>query len=207
MIAGNCELLPPQVFYAGLTERCQPTINFPDGWDVWHTPNHWSNEDSMLRYFDEVIIPYVDKTRSNMPLGREQPALLICDVFAAHRTEAVREKIAENNLKLVYVPPSCTGELQPLDVSIDDPFKKLMKAEFTNWYSGMIKDGLDDGQELESVKVDLRLSIVKPIQARWLISLLSELSKNRDAINRGFEEPGIASCFLMILILHSNVSQ
>jgi hypothetical protein len=33
-------------------------------------------------------------------------------------------------------------------LSVNNPFKKQMKAEFTTWYSGLIKDSLGEGQEL-----------------------------------------------------------
>ena len=36
-------LVPPQLLYQGSTDRCHPKINFPEDWDVHHTPNHWSN--------------------------------------------------------------------------------------------------------------------------------------------------------------------
>ena len=33
-------LLPFQVLYEGKTERCHPSANFPEGFDIWHTPNY-----------------------------------------------------------------------------------------------------------------------------------------------------------------------
>jgi hypothetical protein len=71
-ISGDGEILPPQVLYAGTTARCHPAVNFPDEWDVWHTANHWSNEGRMIRFIDEIIIPYVTQKRGDMPLGKDQ---------------------------------------------------------------------------------------------------------------------------------------
>ena len=34
-----------------------------------------------------------------------------------------------------FVPASCTGELQPIDVAGNDEFKKNIKNFFINWYS------------------------------------------------------------------------
>ena len=42
--------LQPQLLYQGKTHRCHPTIEFPTGWDIWHSSNHWSNEGTMKRY-------------------------------------------------------------------------------------------------------------------------------------------------------------
>ena len=49
-------LLPSQLIYAGKKTRCHPVIDFPAGWDIWHSDNHWSTEVTMLRYIDIVII-------------------------------------------------------------------------------------------------------------------------------------------------------
>ena len=43
------QYLPPQVIYKGKTVRCHPKIDAPKGWDIWHSDNHWSNEDTMKR--------------------------------------------------------------------------------------------------------------------------------------------------------------
>ena len=62
-------LLPPQVLYAGSPDRCHPKYSFPDGWDVHHSENHWSNAETMLRFVDEVIIPYVEQVRETLPFA------------------------------------------------------------------------------------------------------------------------------------------
>ena len=41
------EYLLPQLLYKGKTAKCHPQVTFPDGWDVWHSDNRWSNEETM----------------------------------------------------------------------------------------------------------------------------------------------------------------
>ena len=53
---------------------------------------------------------------------------------------------------------------------------------------------------LEGVSVDLRISIIKPRHANWLINVLSKLKEQRKTVQRGFEKSGIASCFNLVLI-------
>ena len=43
------KLLPFQVLYEGKTERCHPSTAFPEGFDIWHTPNHWANGETSIR--------------------------------------------------------------------------------------------------------------------------------------------------------------
>ena len=43
------EYLPPQVIYKENTMRYHPKVSFPQGWDVWYSDNHWSNEETIKR--------------------------------------------------------------------------------------------------------------------------------------------------------------
>ena len=40
--------LPMQLLYQEKTERCHPKFTFPSEFDVFHTPNHWANEETCL---------------------------------------------------------------------------------------------------------------------------------------------------------------
>ena len=120
-------LLPPQLIYGGKTPQCHAKVEFPQGWDVWHAPNHWSTEDTMLRYVDTVLLPYIQATRSNLSLPPDYPGLAIFDIFAAHRCESLLEKLRANNIRVVYIPAGCTGELQPLDLTVNEAYKAELK--------------------------------------------------------------------------------
>jgi len=75
------EVLHPQLIYKGVSNRCHPSgVDFPTGWDIWHSHNHWSTEQTMLRYIEKVVVPYMAKVRSS----ETQKGLCIFDVFAAH---------------------------------------------------------------------------------------------------------------------------
>ena len=58
------ELLPMQLIYAGKTSCCHPAYQFPQDWLISHAENHWANEIAMLKYIDEVIVPFVQKKRN-----------------------------------------------------------------------------------------------------------------------------------------------
>jgi hypothetical protein len=94
-------LLPPQVIYQGKTTGCHATVTFPEQWHITHSETHWSNEQTMLEYLDNVIIPYVSNTRQALDFPEHQPALVIFDVFAAHRCQSVLEKLKSKSLLAV----------------------------------------------------------------------------------------------------------
>lgn len=59
------EYLPPQLLFKGKKPRCHPSVTVPQGWDCWHSANHWSNEKTMVRYLEEVVLPFIDKKERN----------------------------------------------------------------------------------------------------------------------------------------------
>ena len=44
-----------QVICQGKTVKCHPKVAIPSGWDIWHSPNHWSNEEAMKWYVKKLI--------------------------------------------------------------------------------------------------------------------------------------------------------
>ena len=186
------KLLPPQLLYSGKTQQCHPKVDFPPGWDVWHSVNHWSNEQTMLRYVDTILVPYVTATQQALHLDSTHPALTIFDVFSAHHCTALLEKLSANNILQVFVLASCTGELQPLDLTVNFTFKELMKAKFTKWYAQKITTALDEGKSIDDVEVRLNIAQIKPLHAKWLIDVHSQLENKPELIFKGFTKAGIA---------------
>lgn len=64
------EYLAPQFVFKGTTTRCHPKVSVPQGWDFWHSKNHWSNEETMKRYLEKVIFPFVDQKREALKLEK-----------------------------------------------------------------------------------------------------------------------------------------
>lgn len=119
------------------------------------------------------------------------PGLAICYVFAAHRSQSDLKKLTENNIHQVFIPAGCTGVLQPLDISVNGPFKQQMKQSFTVWYSQQVHEQLYGGKSVEDINVDMRISNLEPVHARWLISAIVYLKCEKDILLCGFEQVGI----------------
>lgn len=73
------------LIYKGKTERCHPAGEVPEGWDIWHSHNHWSNEETMLRYVKMVIAPFVDDKRATLQLDKTHPDLAISILFVSRQ--------------------------------------------------------------------------------------------------------------------------
>ena len=58
------EFLPMQLLYQGKTDCCHAKFTFPDGFHIYHSPNHSANEETVKLFLEKVIIPYVAHIRS-----------------------------------------------------------------------------------------------------------------------------------------------
>ena len=135
-------LLPFQVLYTGKTEICHPSTAFPDGCDIWHTPNHWANSETSLRLVQNIVIPYTWETRKKLDLNEQHMALVIYDTFKGHTGEEMKSILVQNNITSVIVPANCTDLLQPLDLSVNKPFKDHLRHCFQSWYSDQVSSQL-----------------------------------------------------------------
>ena len=76
----------------------------------------------------------------------------------------------DSHILYITVPNNCTDRLQPLDVSVNKPTKDFLRAKFQKWYSLEIYQQLERGV---TEQVDLRISTMKPVTAKWMIELHS----------------------------------
>lgn len=197
-------LLPPQLLYAGKTDKCHPSTKFPAGWDVWHSDSHWSTAETMRRYCVQVLVPYVRAMRQTLSLPDSQMAIALFDVYRAHQDNAFLQLLHEEHIVPIFIPASCTGELQPLDLSVNGEFKRLMKSCFSEWYSTEVNDQLSQGpsstelpesERLARIKVNLNISALKPLHGQWLTSSLAALATKHELLIEGFRQAGLLNCF------------
>ena len=179
------------MLYEGKTERCHPSTTFPEGFDIWHTPNHWANGDTSIRFIKNIILPYVSATRKDLRLDEEHMALVIFDTFKGHKGEEMDSLLLENNILSVIVPSNCTDLLQPLDLSVNKTLKDHLRRSFQSWYSDQVSKQLQEGIEPEDIKVDTKLSIMKPLGTRWITSAYDYLRSESGIVHGGFLKAGI----------------
>src|SRR5689334_3690957 len=87
--SGCGDFLAPQLLYMGKTEACHPSIQFPTGWDIWHSESHWSTEKMMIPYVEKIILPYYINHLESLGLSPTQKGLALFDVYKAHQNEGM----------------------------------------------------------------------------------------------------------------------
>jgi hypothetical protein len=79
----------------------------------------------------EDWVKNVWERRSGAP--RNPPSMLVLDVFRGHLYEEMKVELERKNCNLVVILGGITSQLQPLDVSVNKPFKDHLRKEYKAW--------------------------------------------------------------------------
>ena len=74
-------------------------------------------------------------------------------------------------------------------MSVNKSTKEFLRGKFQTWYSDQVCSNLDKGGT--NTVVDLKMSIVKPLAAHWLVELYDYLLTKPAIIVNGFRGAGI----------------
>ena len=134
-------------------------------------------------YLEKVIIPYFTKAREQLELPADSPGLVIY-LWSVRCTlimwcHSILKLLGDNNIQ-VFVPAGCTGDLQPLDVSVNNPFKQKVKEMS---HTGMPGRSVSSSMKAEMLRVSLLISQSQSsshcmhtgFSVQWRISLVTEM--------------------------------
>ena len=184
------DFLPPQLIYHGKTSKCLPL-------PFWLA--HYLHRKSLVKWkgngrsLGKDSFPLYWKKRQELKLGSNYPALVIFDRFQGQCTDNIFALLADNHVLVAVVLANCTDRLQPLDVSDNKAAKEFLRSQFQEWYTEQICHQLQEGNESAPQPVDLRMSIVKPLGTKWMISLYDYMKPKPDIIKNGFRHAGITT--------------
>jgi len=114
--------IKPLVFFRGLGVGggiLKEKESYDSRVDVKFNPKAYANTENFLQWIEEQLIPALDN----------RPTILALDLFAAHKTEEVLDTFFANDITVSLIPGGCTSLVQPLDVSINRPFKDILKVK------------------------------------------------------------------------------
>ena len=131
-----------------------------------------------------------------MKLDNDAKALLVFDVFKGQTTSAVNELLLNNNIIVIHVPNNHTNLFQPLDISVNKSAKCFITEKYQDWYAEQVVEQLNKGVAAHDVKVDVRLSTVKPLHANWIIAMYKHMRNSKDLIINGFKKAHIMEAFV-----------
>ena len=133
----------------------------------------------------KILIPYLEAKRKWLGVS-DKPWLLICDVSKGKWTDAVKDVVKESNGKMVHVPNNWTNYFQSLDLTVNKRSKDFLCQEAQSWYSQEIVKQMEAGKRSDKIKVDVRISVVKPLPAKWIVKYYDYARNNLGLIINGW---------------------
>lgn len=121
-MADRTKLKPMVVF----KRKTMPKEKLPAGVLVYVNEKGWMNEDLCNVWLEKVW-----STRPGALINRK--SLLVWDMFRGHLGDKVKRTLKSMKVTQAVIPGGCTSVLQPLDVSLNKPFKTKMRELWTNW--------------------------------------------------------------------------
>ena len=101
--------------------------------------------------------------------------------------------LRDNNIHYVLVPNNITQLFQPLDLTVNKHCKSYLKRLFSEWYAQQIENQLSLGKKVEEIKIEFRLTTLKPLHAKWLVEYYNEITSENGSsvIINGWKAAGI----------------
>ena len=185
------DFLPVQLLYGGVTDKCHPKVKFPESLHVTDSQNHWSNKDIVMEYLKKNIFPNIKSKRQVLKLPENAKALLTFDVFKGKTKSAVNDLLKKNDIIAIHFPNNHTNMFQPLDISVNKNAKCFIVDKYQDWYAERVLQQLNRGVAAHDVKVDVKLSTMKPLHAKWIIETYHHLKRSKQIVISGFRKAHI----------------
>ena len=128
----------------------------------------------MERWIREIWLKYTQRKK----------ALLVMDSFKAHCTDEIQELLAKSNCAVAFIPGGCTSKLQPLDVSLNKPFKAVCRNSFSSFCRSQLANMTDPADRLKTA--------TKQQVCQWVEKAHEDLSTKKDMVIKSFQVTGIS---------------
>ena len=140
----------------------------------------------------KIVFPFINKKRESLSLSKDAKALLIFDAFKGQTTPAINDLLKDNNCTAQHVPNNHTNLFQPLDISVNKSAKSFISDKYQEWYASEVTSQLGKGIDSYNVKVDVKLTTLKPIHARWIIDFYKHMQTSGSKVKAGFRKAPIS---------------
>ena len=132
---GDGSKLKPMVIFK---RKTVPKINNKHGVVVSSQEKGWMDTEQMKVWIDKVW---------RWQFGGLRKSLLVYDAFEAHVTDRVKALFKRERTDLAVIPGGLTSILQPLDVSLNKPFKDGVRRQWMQWMAEGIHEFTATGRQ------------------------------------------------------------
>ena len=180
IFADGIPRVKPIVVFRGKDLRITPTEKAL--WDsrvhVVFQDNACVNEDIFLWWIEHAW------KLSCMSIFDKSQKLLVLDVHQAQKTELVKATFKNCRTSMAMVPPGCTSLVQPLDVSINKPFKQYLEEASEEHYYNNTTSWMEGKISAKERRI---------LMSKWVVDAWDKIChQNKESIKRSFIKTGIA---------------
>ena len=150
-------------------------VKFPESFHITHSDNPY-------------IFPYIKSKCKGLKLPENAKMWLIFDVFKEQTMSAVNDLQKKNDIIAIHVRNNQTNLFQPLDISANKSAKCFITEKYQDWYAKKVLQQLNRGVAAHNVKVDVKLSIMRPLHAQWITEMYHHLKRSKQIEISGFRK-------------------
>ena len=110
--------------------------------------------------YSQHHLTFHSQAENREELIADQQALCIFNNLKPQLTDDVLQLLKDSFIDTVFVPANCTNQLQPSDLTVNNPAKDFLKTKFEEWYSEQV---FINGT---TALIKFPLSIMKPVCAQ-----------------------------------------
>lgn len=162
--------LKPLIIFKRLT---MPREKFPNDLVVVCNKKGWMNEEVMKTWISKCF-----RTRPGAFFTKK--SLLILDSMSTHRLESIKTSLNCASTHLAFIPGGLTSKLQPLDISVNHPFKSFIRKKWNEWMKSGDHTFTKSGKQRKASLTEI---------CEWVVTAWQEI-QNSTIIN-GFVKAGI----------------
>jgi len=195
------DLVYTQVIWQGKTTASCPSAALQtEHQDVLaHTVSatHWSTPATMELLVDNLWNNHVKPKMLERYMDVANTYWAIAwDVYTSHRDQGLLARLRQKYPKLIilFVPASCTSELQPLDVGFNYDFKAFITALACAWLSTQVTKQLEENVAPKDIKVPhKKTELVAPF-CSWVAGACRKMKSPEKvaATKRAWEKTGVS---------------
>jgi hypothetical protein len=137
-VAASGHILKPIIIFKGTNKGIIKGVTNKMNYILKKNENSWITKELFLHYIQTELKQYLNNQRRALKKP-EAKGLFLFDCFSGHLDEKIFCELRKINCEWAVIPPGCTSLVQPLDVSINRPFKSKLKNSWTEWFSKKTK--------------------------------------------------------------------
>ena len=129
----------------------------------------------------------------------DQHWIFIMDCYGVHISVGfltwAKEKWPQMIPVCIYMYGNCTACLQPLDISFNGPFKRMLQEEAASWLAQHMQEQLEKCSGPSKVQLNLSMTFLCPLLVKWLAKAHERMSKETAIIKQGWDLSGMGEAF------------